>query len=202
MHGQDEDFGLEATLADRPSGVEAAHAGHLDVHDDDVRLRQARGVDCRGTVWRLADDFDVGFRIQQRLEAGPQHGVIVRQYDADLGLVGVVDHAKAAAERDGTRAWMRVPRPGELSITSWPPTSARRSCMPNRPRPRSRERIMSSTSKPWPSSATAAMTSSGRRRSCTRTSCAAECLATLVSASWTTRYSTSSTCGGTGASRS
>ena len=82
-------------------------------------------------------------------------------------------------------------------MTSWPPTSARRSCMPNRPSPRSRERIMSSTSKPSPSSATAATTSSGPRQQLDpHRRWAPACLATLVSASWTTRYSTSSTCGG------
>ena len=70
VHGQDQHLGFEAALANRARRVQAAHARHLDVHDDDVRLGRARGVDRGRAVRRLADDLDVRLGVEQGLEPG------------------------------------------------------------------------------------------------------------------------------------
>src|SRR5215831_15303368 len=191
VHGQDEHLGPQPTLANGAGGFEAAHTRHLDVHHDHVGLNFAGCFDRRRAISRLADYLDVRLNVQKRLQASAQHSVVIGQDHADLRSVGGHTTRPVLGEA-GTWASICVPRPGALSITSWPRTRARRSCMPNNPSPRSRERITSSTSKPWPLSITDAMTSLGVRRSSTCTRCAAECFAALVNASWTTRYSTSS----------
>ena len=85
MHGQDQHLGRQPTLANGARRIEPAHARHLDVHDDDVRLHIARGFDGGGAVGGFADDLDIRLGVEQRLQTGAQDGVVVGKYDANLG---------------------------------------------------------------------------------------------------------------------
>ena len=64
VHGEDEDLGTEAALTNHAGCVKAAHARHLDIHDDDVGFCLARGIDGGRAVGSLAYDFYIRFGIQ------------------------------------------------------------------------------------------------------------------------------------------
>ena len=77
IHGEEHDLGIRAFLANQARGLEAAHAGHTDVHEDNVGphlLRQRDGIE---RVAGFADHFNVGFGGEQGPDALPEQRVIV-----------------------------------------------------------------------------------------------------------------------------
>src|SRR5690606_22511925 len=55
-----------------------------EVHDDDVGFQLPHPLDRLLARGRLAHYLQVGLHLEQRLEARPQHGVVVREQDPDL----------------------------------------------------------------------------------------------------------------------
>ena len=63
--------------------LESTHAGHGEIHHDDVRGELEVALARRLTGFRLGDDLDLRQRLQQEPKSGADHGVIVDQENAD-----------------------------------------------------------------------------------------------------------------------
>ena len=74
---EDEDPGLRIVGENAPGRLDAVHVGHHEIHDDDVRIRLPRLADAALAVLRVADDREVGFRVDERGEAHAENGVVV-----------------------------------------------------------------------------------------------------------------------------
>ena len=79
--GRDHDDGREALLADHGRSLEAVHARHLDVHEDDVRVQPARELDGLLAVARLADHV-VALLLQHLAEVHADDGLVLGDDDA------------------------------------------------------------------------------------------------------------------------
>ena len=66
---------------DLARGIDAVEAGHLDVHDDDVRLALRRYGDGLITGGGLADHLDVGRGIEQGAQRAQNHRMVVGDQD-------------------------------------------------------------------------------------------------------------------------
>src|SRR5262249_19522075 len=109
---------------DLASGLDAVGAGHLDVHQDDVRPHLAGPLERRTAVAGLGHDLDVVLGIQESADAGSDQGLIVGEDDPD--------HAVAVR---GSSAATRNPPIGRGSATRRPPSAVTRSRMPISPSP-------------------------------------------------------------------
>src|SRR5688572_23010780 len=160
--GQHHDPRCWLALADLARRLDAADAGHLQVHQDDVRSKALDALNGLFAVSGLADDLDARFALEEGAQPLPDDGVIVHEEDANRP-VGIVGHRRAS-----TRTL--VPWPGALSIWRVPPSRSTRSRMPSRPKP---PPFRSDGSKPTPSSATSRMARSDRTssRTATRRAC-------------------------------
>ena len=98
----------------RARAGDAAHARHLDVHDDDVGMGAVRDVQRFLGGCRLADAFDALGVIEDQAQAGPQDAVIVDEQYANRGFghlrfaFGISDAtaiiARRAVARDASAA--------------------------------------------------------------------------------------------------
>ena len=68
---------------DAAGGLDAVEAGHLDVHQHDVRLHAAREPHGRGAVRGVADDLHVVLGVEQGPEPGPHQRLVVGEQDPD-----------------------------------------------------------------------------------------------------------------------
>jgi hypothetical protein len=98
-----------AAVGDLARGGDPVELGHADVHEHDVGREAPGAVDRLAPRGRLADDLDVGLRVQHHAEAGAGERVIVDEQDAD---------AHAAS---GIRARTTKPRPATGRASSSPP---------------------------------------------------------------------------------
>ncbi len=63
-------------------GVDASHAGHRKVHDDNVRLHLGDDAQCFRPVGRFAGHADAG-RLEHGAHALSDHGVVVDDHRLD-----------------------------------------------------------------------------------------------------------------------
>src|SRR5690606_26540506 len=101
----------------------------------------------------VGHDLEVGFGTQDVAQGLPEEGVVVCDEDANP-VLGHLIHPF----RRGRAISTRVPAPGALLISTWPPWISARSTMERSPNLCS-SRIASSGSRPLPSSSTTATTS-------------------------------------------
>ncbi len=95
--------------ANHADGIAGGHAGHLQIHEDDVRLQAANGVARLVAVAGLADDDELAaIVIEQRAQAFANDAVIVDEQQLDGGGHG--GHGVIAS--NGMRIHTVVPRPG------------------------------------------------------------------------------------------
>jgi hypothetical protein len=73
-------------LLDGRDGLEAAHLGHEQVHQDHVRHQAVGGGNALAAVLGLADDVEVLQQLQESPEPTADDGVIVHQQDANRPL--------------------------------------------------------------------------------------------------------------------
>ena len=78
---QHEDARERRDRRDLPRRLDAAHARHVQVHDDDVRRELAHEPERLVAVGRLADDLDA-LLLEQVAQAGPEQVVVVDEQDA------------------------------------------------------------------------------------------------------------------------
>src|ERR1022692_674575 len=127
--GQDEDArpiepGAPGGAAELPGGLDAIHARHADVHEDDVRAQFAADGHRLGPVAGCAEDREVWLRGQEPGESGANYLMIVGDDDPDRG--GRAAHP-AVSPFPGRLATTRKPPPAAGPVDSSPPTAAARS---------------------------------------------------------------------------
>ena len=83
VHRHHEHVDVAAAVDDLAGRVDAVEAGHVDVHDDDVRLEGEGRVDSLIAGRCFPDDLGVGYGLQERAQAGPEEWMVVRDHDAD-----------------------------------------------------------------------------------------------------------------------
>lgn len=70
-------------MPDAPRGFNPVQVGHLNIHDDHVRLHMPRQLDGFQTVGGLCDHLQVGLAIDDPAQVSADDGVIVSDEDAD-----------------------------------------------------------------------------------------------------------------------
>ena len=70
-------------LGQAPRGLDAVHDRHPEVHDHDVGLARAAGLDCFASVGSLADHLDALLVGEDHAEAGPHELLVVDEQDPD-----------------------------------------------------------------------------------------------------------------------
>ena len=83
-----EDDGRHVVAVEVLDDVEAVHARHLDVEEDEVGLLALDHLDGARAVGAGADDFDVGLLGEQGGDAVTRQLLVVDDEGADLGGVG------------------------------------------------------------------------------------------------------------------
>jgi hypothetical protein len=96
--GQDDHPEVGVVGEQAAGGLDAAHAGHGQVHEDHVGVEPGRHLQGLAAVGGRADHPDVLGGVEQRLEPGPDQPVVVGQ-----------QHPVSPGRDSG---WTRVPRPG------------------------------------------------------------------------------------------
>lgn len=88
----------------------------------------------------LADDAEIGSRVDEHPEPGPDQGLVVGDQHPDLTLwtrhraaAGIAPHRRRSSA--GSRATTAKPPSGRAPAVSWPPSIAARSRIPAIPRP-------------------------------------------------------------------
>ena len=81
--GQDEYARARALLGDALGGLDAVHARHAHVHEDDVGVQGPGLGQGGGAVGGLADDGDVLLGLQHHAEAHAHERLVVGEHDAD-----------------------------------------------------------------------------------------------------------------------
>src|SRR5262249_12884537 len=161
-------------LAQAARRLDPVDAGHLQVHQHDVRPLLLRRLDRRLAVAVGPDEVDVVGPAQELLEPAPHDRMVVCDEDADHEV--------------GPRRRIVVPRPGSESIVSVAPRSRARSARRLRPRwPWARAERRARGSKPMPSSVTASSYEPFSPARLTATWDADACVATFRTASWAVR---------------
>ncbi len=97
-----------------PHRFEPAHAGHRDIEDDDIGIVFARDPISVFPARGFRDHPDVRGFLEQAAIAGPDHGVVVHQHDADRRSI----HATAATAN--SRLPALSPGIGSTAITLKP----------------------------------------------------------------------------------
>ena len=124
--GRDQhDHGVGAGRGDPPGGLDPADAGHLYVHQDQVRAERPGESNRLLPSSRLADQLEAGRRCDHR-PGGP----------SERGLVVDHDDAHHVQRPSGIAPATRAPRPGEDSIRRRPPIAPSLSVMFVNPAPR------------------------------------------------------------------
>src|SRR5689334_14874801 len=160
VHGEHENLRGNALLHDLLRRSGAIEIGHGQVHHHDVRLEALGQRDRLIAVLGLANHLDVLGRAQHRLESGAHDRMVIGQNHSNH----VPRHRPSPFVRiiaNGITAATVVPF-SSLRISNVPSTNDTRSRIVNRPIP-GRRRTASSTLKPFPSSLTSILTSSGER---------------------------------------
>src|SRR4051794_18942911 len=166
---------------DAPRRLEPVELGHADVHQHDVWAQGAGLVDRLAPVGRLADDLDLGLRVEDHAEAGADERLVVDEEDAD--------HPPAST---GSIARSEKPPSGRGPASSVPPYSATRSRIPTRRWP------SAPFETPRPSSSIASSTAPSTYRTITSACAACACSSAFVSPSCTIRYAETSAPGESG----
>jgi hypothetical protein len=140
---QDQHAGRVAELVEPARRLDAVHARHPDVHEDDVGPQRPHLRQRDLAVGGLTDHLDVRLGLQDEAEAGAQQRLVVDQQDADrhdgLRVVGAwsgegraAGRAGAAGRSGGWRVTTKPP-PGRGSARKEPPqacTRSRSACRP------------------------------------------------------------------------
>jgi hypothetical protein len=83
VHGEHEDLGALLHGGDPAGRLHPAHAGHGQIHHDDVGRELLHLLERLLARLRFSHHREVRLRIEQRPESGAQHAVIISQKDLD-----------------------------------------------------------------------------------------------------------------------
>ena len=93
---RDEDDRRQARRIEILDDLEAVHARHLHVEEDEVGLRALDRLDGARSVGADGDDLDVGLHLEERLDAVASKLFVVHDHGANLCRFGG-SHQSAAA---------------------------------------------------------------------------------------------------------
>src|SRR5713226_9162780 len=79
---QDDDLARDGSFGEAARRLDAVNAGHAKVHQDDVRMQRADGVDRGRSVGGLADDFEIRLGIEDHSKAGANERLVVDDEDS------------------------------------------------------------------------------------------------------------------------
>src|SRR6187402_2555217 len=68
---------------DGSNGAEAIQIGHEEIHQDHVGRKRIRAVDCDGSIFGLANDFEVVLQLEKPSQATPDDLVVINYQDLD-----------------------------------------------------------------------------------------------------------------------
>src|SRR5579884_1280907 len=142
VHAEDDDLYVGSPPQDLSRRVDSVQLGHGDVQHDYGRAELFSQRRRLHPIGRLAHDLDVLLSFEQRLQAGSDDVVIVRNQDG---------YFQASPLAIGSSQRSSVPRPGVETNCTRPFNCCTLSSMLSRPRPRPRAWR---TSNPRPSSST------------------------------------------------
>src|SRR5680860_687337 len=208
MDGEHQHSTLDFQRGDLSNRLQPA-PWHRKVGDNDGGFECPGSLDCLWSVFGFGNHSHILLCFQQGPEAGADNAVIVCQKHPDRQIHGIgrcchrrallVNEAPVTSFKGpmGIETATRVPFGTSCLIANVPPTRTARSSIPNTPSPSprsSRSMVLPGTN-PTPLSSIASSTRSADRRKVIVALVALACLATFVSASCATRYSTSSSSG-------
>ena len=124
--GQDEHLGARARVLEELRRLDAAHLGHGQVHQDDVRAEALSLVDGLASVRGLPRDDDVVLELEQHLQPVADDRVVVRDEHLDRTR-SRANHSPLAAAASSEDALVRQ-RFGRI----YPRPSRRRLRLPRR----------------------------------------------------------------------
>src|SRR5690348_14693307 len=196
--GHDQDGGAGPAPPDLQRGLEplgGLGGRHPDVGQHDLRADLAGQPQQGGGVRGQARDLETGVGQHAFQALGEKHGVLGDDHAHWRSARGARPWGRRggavrAGHGHGITASSRVPPPGGLCTVSEPPTEATRSARPDSPLPDP------ACAPPTPSSLTSTSSRPGCSRTVTTAALAWACLATLASASDTTKYAVASTWAG------
>src|SRR5258708_16437623 len=105
---------MQAGLQNPSRRFNAVDPRHLDIHEDDVRLKRGSQRDDFLTGLRFANDLNVRRCVQQRLDAMAKKWVIIRDQDAEWlhrypPLALGVGHECASQSQEDSQSHMSRP---------------------------------------------------------------------------------------------
>src|SRR5665213_4248206 len=108
---------------DAPKRFQTAHAGHGQIHHDDIRSQFEKTLTGDFTRFRLGDHRHIGLRLQQQPKSHSDYRMVIHQ-----------QHANHALAVNGISAISRTPC-GSCDLTlKAPPSRVTRSARPRRPK--------------------------------------------------------------------
>ena len=90
VHGEGDDADGGEEVVDASGGGDAVEFGHADVHDDDLGLEFFGEGDGFEAVFGFADDFEVGFGVEEEADAAADDGVVIGEEDVSDAAGGAV----------------------------------------------------------------------------------------------------------------
>jgi len=75
--GEEDDSDIWGVFLELAGGTEAVHAGHSDIHEDDVGLNFFGKFDGFSSIICFSDDFEGGVCLKERAERLSEEGVVV-----------------------------------------------------------------------------------------------------------------------------
>jgi len=81
LHGETDDLHFRELVGDSARGLDAVHARHANIHDDEVRSEFAHGPHRGLAVACFTHDAQVRVVLEQAAQALPHHPVIIDQQD-------------------------------------------------------------------------------------------------------------------------
>ena len=86
--GQDQDLRGGALSGDGRRRINAVHAGHAHIHEDDAGAQRTRLGQGRGAVGGLADDLNAVLGVENHAEAHAHERLVVGQHHRDRRIPG------------------------------------------------------------------------------------------------------------------
>jgi hypothetical protein len=77
LHRGQNDHSLGISPQDIPCGLEAVHAGHLDIHDHRVGKNFIVSVGCKGTILSFSDHLETAGLIEHGSDNVTENGLVV-----------------------------------------------------------------------------------------------------------------------------
>src|SRR5208282_6523774 len=134
--------GRGVLLENGVDSLNSVHLRHAEVQQQYVGAMQKKLLDSLLAIRCFANNVHILLGIDQCSQPLPDYGMIIRDHSANLfaeGWLGILLHSEPVGRpllESGTLTVTRVPFPGWLFSTQFPPISSARSRMPLIPIPR------------------------------------------------------------------